>query len=392
MKQHLKALLKKNKTMYDILLWCYTYYNAFMIWLKMLFFRFLKIKEKKIIIVSYFGKGYGDNGKYLAEEFLKSNEYEVYWATKEQYKKSLPENIKYVKYNSIKYYYHLSTAKIWINNSRFPLGTIKRKKQFYFLGWHSSLRMKKIEREIENMLPKQYVKSCISDSKKINLMSSGCEVSYNTYRNYFWYNGEIVKYGTPRCDLFFNNDAKAKLKDKICNKYNIPKDNKIILYAPTFRRNSNSGYLDVNKFCEKLSNNLYTILVRFHPISKQSFKSHNNIINVTEYNDMQELICISDFLVTDFSGCCFDMMINNKPCILYLEDIKKYLSNERELNFLPEDLPFSKVYSVDELVNEILHFNANDYYKKIIEFSKKINLKEDGNASKNIVLAIKERI
>ncbi len=57
-------------------------------------------------------------GKYICEH-LKNNNYKIYWATTKKYKNTLPNNVNFVKYNSIKYLYHLATSKIRINNARF---------------------------------------------------------------------------------------------------------------------------------------------------------------------------------------------------------------------------------------------------------------------------------
>lgn len=351
-------------------------------------FSVFPIDTTKVIIVSYSGKGYGDNGKYIAEELIKDKELKIYWAAKSKYKKSLPNNIRYVKMNSIKYLYHLSTAKVWINNSRFAYGTRKRKKQFYIQTWHSSLRMKKIEKDAEELLNPQYIKTCKKDSKMINLIVSGCEFSSNTYKNSFWYEGDILNCGTPRCDIFFYKNKILSLKQEICNKYNIDASKKIILYAPTFRKNmdENKAYINYNKMLTYLKNE-YNLLVRFHPISKYKL-NNKDIIDVTQYPDMQELIAISDFLITDYSGCCFDMLIKDNPCILFTKDKKEYFKKERDLYFSLDELPFPQVeneYNLSKMLND---FNYEEYREKTNRFKKEIKIYEKGIASKEIAKII----
>ncbi|HHX70062.1 MAG TPA: hypothetical protein GX708_18690, partial [Gallicola sp.] len=42
--------------------------------------RVFPVKSNKIVIVNYEGKGFGDNGKYIAQELLKnSDKYEIVW-------------------------------------------------------------------------------------------------------------------------------------------------------------------------------------------------------------------------------------------------------------------------------------------------------------------------
>ena len=69
--------------------------------------------------------------------------------------------------------------------------------------------------------------------------------------------GKIEKCGTPRCDIFFNDKAKEQIKRKILNQYNIDKEKKIILYAPTFRKNNEKeNTINFEQLNEIIKNNL----------------------------------------------------------------------------------------------------------------------------------------
>lgn len=148
-------------------------------------------------------------------------------------KENIP-GVRKVKITSLRYIYELCTSKIIITNFRTTDTFIKRKNQYYIQTWHSSLRLKQIEKDAEDTLPKDYVKMAIDDSKKLDLLLSGCKYSTDIFKRAFWYDGEIFEHGTPRNDIFFqkNSDLNNKIKEKL----NINKDKKIILYAPTFRK------------------------------------------------------------------------------------------------------------------------------------------------------------
>jgi CDP-glycerol glycerophosphotransferase len=360
-------------------------------------FRVFKVEKNKIFIVNYRGKGYGDNGKYIANELIKDNseDYKIYWAVKNINNiKEFPNEITPIRINSLKYFFHLATSKIWINNSRFEPYVRKRKNQFYIQTWHSSLRLKKIEMDIANMLSKYYIKSIKNESKMIDLMICGSDFSYDTYRRAFLYNGRIEKIGTPRCDILFNKDFGNQIREKLINAYGIDKNKKIILYAPTFRDNSNNNewMIQLEDLYSKIGNE-YNILVRLHPnMKKNPFKESKSIIDVTDYPDMQELICAIDMLITDYSGCSFDMLIANKPCILYIPDLDEYLKKERELYFDIKSLPFCISYNMEQLINNIVLFDKKEYYKRVQDFSLKINLYENGNATKEICKIIRKVI
>lgn len=363
--------------------------------LKILFLcmRIFEIKKNKIVITSYYGKGYGDSAKYICKELIRrNNNYDIIWLVNDL-NEDFPSYIRKVKYKSIKGFYALATAGIWIDNSRKHDYILKRKNQYYIQTWHSSLRLKKIEGDAIEDLPRDYIRNAKSDSKKIDLLTVGCKFSEETFDRCFWYYGCKLRCGTPRCDIFFQKDEIAKIKMKIKKKYHIKNETKIILYAPTFKKNSRDNEIDYNMLINNLNlNGKYVLFVRFHPISKSTVKSSDKIINMTNYPDIQELISICDFMITDYSGCCFDAMIANKPCILFTPDFEKYIKTERKLTFDFNEIPFKRTYNINELVNEILKFDYKKYKQKIELFNKKIGSYEKGTASSQIVDIIDERI
>lgn len=97
-----------------------------------LFFAFFKVKNNKIVVSNFYGKGYGDNPKYLVEELLKYNKLDIVWLIKKPKDLSIPSNIRQVKIFSVQSVYELLTGKVWIDNCRKYFFTIfLRKKRRY---------------------------------------------------------------------------------------------------------------------------------------------------------------------------------------------------------------------------------------------------------------------
>lgn len=343
-----------------------------------------KIKNNKIFFSNMSGKGYGDSPKYICEEFLNDKNYELVWALNDLNDKSVPKQVKIAKKYSLNYFYHLATSKIIINDARFPLFFSKRKKQFYIQTWHSPLRLKKIELDAKENLSENHIRVMKNDSRYIDLMISGCDFSYNIYHNSFMYFGKIEKCGTPRCDLFFDIKRINYIKNNLSKLYNT-KDKKIILYVPTFRSSSKveDYIIDYKKLINQLKDE-YIFLIKLHPHVTYKIENYKNVIDVSKYSDTQELICFCDLMITDYSSCCFDALIANKPCILFIKDLDNYLKKERELYFDFNDLPFEKIKNEDILASHILNFDKKKYKSEIEKFNKKIGLYENGNACKKI--------
>lgn len=350
-------------------------------------FRIFKIKNNKITFVNFTGKGYGDSPKYILEKLHKENkDLDFVWLVKNLNDNSIPDYVRKVKIFSIKSFYELATSKVWVNNSRFDQFVRKRKNQFYIQTWHSPLRLKKIEMDAFDNMSDYYKKVIKNDSEMIDLMISGCDFSYNIYKHSFMYNGEIARIGTPRCDLFFDREIVNIKRKKICDFYKIEENKKIILYAPTFRtkREVKEYLMDYKKVITNLDDN-YVILVRLHPRMNFEMEESKKIINATRYPDMQELICATDFMITDYSSCCFDMLIADKPCFLFIKDIKDYIKEERNLYFDIEKLPFYKTQKEEELILFFKNFDNSKYNIEINKFKKRINLYENGQAGDKLV-------
>ena len=146
-------------------------------------FRLLPIKNNRILVENFFGKGFGDSPKYIVKELLngKTLDLEVIWLVKGKFYTDIPSEIKQVKRGTLAELYYLSTSKVWIDNERKHLGVVKRRKQYYIQTWHSPLRLKKIEMDACENLTEFYKKTIKHDSKNMDLISAGCDFSYNIY-------------------------------------------------------------------------------------------------------------------------------------------------------------------------------------------------------------------
>ena len=91
-----------------------------------------------------------------------------------------------------------------------------------------------MERAAINKLSKRYIDSAKNDSKMINLFLSNSDFSTFLIRRDMWYSGKILQKGLPRTDVLLNGDRNKKAK-KVKSCLSINEDNKILLYAPTFR-------------------------------------------------------------------------------------------------------------------------------------------------------------
>lgn len=360
-------------------------------------FRIFKIKNNKIVLSNFCGKGYGDNGKYIVEELLRrGGDWDIVWLIKDLNEK-MPNGVRKVKFKSLKSIYEQVTAHVWIDNRRKPVYVVKRKRQFYIMTWHSNIALKKVEKDVTSKLSKAYIKNAKHDSKMIDVFLSGSKWETNCIRDSFWYDGKVLDIGYPRQDIFVNNSTNSNdIIKRVRQYYGIKENAKMLLYAPTFRKSQNEESLSVYNLkwdktliaFEKRFGGEWVGMMRLHPnVSRLKDKLNipNNIIDVTAYNDMQELILSCDCLITDYSSTIMEAGIANKYGFIYASDIDEYNKDRGSYFELENELPFPFAPDNDTLIDNILHFDATLYFRNLHNFLiNKYGVICNGNASLTI--------
>jgi CDP-glycerol glycerophosphotransferase len=215
------------------------------------------------------------------------------------------------------------------------------------------------------------------------------------YRESFWYEGEILEIGSPRNDILINTFIWKNIKKKLI----LPEDCKVILYAPTFR-DANSfdvytiNYIKIIKTVEGLYGGKWFFLVRLHPnllLNSSKMQVPAWVINVTAYPDVQELLGITDILITDYSSIMFDFMFTKRPVFIYAADYYEY-KKERDIYISLLETPFLVAENNEQLIDNILSFNKNKYKSDIDNFINHVGCFECGNASQSVVKTIEDII
>jgi CDP-glycerol glycerophosphotransferase len=138
----------------------------------------------------------------------------------------------------------------------------------------------------------------------------------------------------------------------------------------------------------------WKVMVRLHPNllgMDKKMRYSKDVINVSNYPDINELISICDILITDYSSCMFDALNIEKNVILYAIDIEEY-RRDRDTYFSMNSLPFPLAKDEDELIEIILNFNEENYVDQINNFKKEYRIFDDGRASERIVEKIRKEL
>lgn len=368
--------------------------------------RIFPIDKRKIVMWTFEGDGgYGCSPKYVAEEIIKSNQagrtnYEIIWLLNDTEKK-FPAEIKKVKSTLWSRAYHLSTAGTWVSNTRTFYGARKRKKQCYIQTWHGTIAIKPIGKYRGNLFPKIAYLVSAYDSKLIDYVLSGSKWCDAMYRDGLIYDGKIIKTGTPRCDVLFNQ--REEKRQQMRWEYQIPEDAKIMLYAPTFRGGSQNKSRSVNtpettidfvrviEALEKRFGGTWYIFLRLHPqlaVKMRGIKvrqASDRLIDVSRRPDMNEIIAGADAFLTDYSSAIFEGAMIGQPGFIYADDLEEYVADRGNLFFDMYKLPFPTALNNNELMENILEFDEEKYEEVLLQFMDEVGMSEDGKASKRVV-------
>lgn len=353
------------------------------------------LNSKKIFFSSYEGKQYSCNPKAVYE--LLNNKEKKYCCIWEYNSPTIPEalkkNVIIVKHNSLSYFFHILTAKYIITNSGVSAAISLRKNQVCVNTWHGGGAYKKVgavvdekvngtsRKELE-IIAKQTSYFLSSSEKFTEVMEKSTFISKNKFLNV----------GMPRNDIFFVPSRLEQLREKVRKYYNLLDKKKVVLIAPTYRGNSgNMQYVTLIPDIERLVKTLegrfggeWVAMYRNH-YYKNSIENDPSIIDVSGYQDMQELLCLADVLITDYSSCIWDYSLIYRPCFLFVPDLYEY-ENERG-GFYTEISTWPGIVceNDEELENEISHYNEFEYVQKVKKHHYSLGSYDKGTAAKQLI-------
>ena len=369
-----------------------------------------KVDNKLIVFASFNGHGFNDSPKAIYNYIKNSNEFEGYkfvWGFKDTQKYSFLEsaNTRVVNIKSKDFLKEAARSKYWIFNYKIPEYMFPKKEQVFLQCWHGT-PLKRLGCDLEHFsnamnTVDEITKRYEIETSKFSYFLSPSAFASEKFISAWNMKAQgkediILEVGYPRNDFLMNyKEADAQ---RIKSDLNLPKDKKVILYAPTYRDNQyngKSGYvfkneIDFDLLKEKLSEE-YIILFRAHYFVANSFdfkKYEGFLYDVSGYDDISELYVISDMLITDYSSVFFDYANLKRPIIFYMYDLEEYRDELRGFYFGLEELPGNIVKTEAELIAEIANSREFTFDEKYKSFNDKFNYLDDGNATKRVVAEV----
>ena len=348
------------------------------------------INPKSIFIFPQQGNNLNGNMFYIAKEIATNEQYDdftIYIGYTSPNKKkfegllknyNILNKVKLVKNETAGFAKKLARSKYLLTDTSMPTYFIKRKEQIYLNTWHGT-PLKTLGKSTENdffdianvqknfvvsdylLYPSEYMKDIMIE----DYMLEG--IAHN----------KIMLCGYPRNEVFFRENIQ-----EIKEQYGF-KNKMLIAYMPTWRgsvRNIdietqlNIAENHIKQISKELKDN-QILCVNMHPYinNKIDLTQYKNVKQFPENVETYDFLSICDILITDYSSVFFDFAITNKKIILFTYDEEEYFK-DRGVYFKLDELPFPKVYNIEDLIKEInspIQYNVTEFLNKFCKYDRK---------------------
>ena len=343
-------------------------------------FKPFRLKENRITFISNRRNSISGNYESIYAELIKDKNIDI--------KTVLDTKERFI--SCFKYGYYLASSKVILIDDyiRSVYEIRKRKDNYLIQVWHACGAFKAFG---FSRLSKE---GCWSQDSRSHRTYDYCLVSSRKvakhYAEAFGMNVDrVIATGVPRTDIFFDEAYKREIRAKIFSTYPMLKDKKVILFAPTFRGSSKKegNYphyrFDYKKIFESFGDE-YRIIIKHHPhvnnkpVIENEYKAR--VIDLSKNEELNELLFVTDILITDYSSVIFEAALLDIPMLFYAFDLDEYISRRgfycEYISFIPGKL----VKNMDEIIDALMvgDFEAD----KIIEFKKDFFDDLDGKSGK----------
>lgn len=345
MHQRLVYILKHNAAIQTI-------YRVVMSFVFRMLGLLIKTDDNLVLFVSFMGLNFNDSPKAIYDYMKAHPKYKSYrcvWALENPSK--FPE-LETVKIDTPAYFKTALKAKYWVTNTNIERGLhFKKKGQKYLNTWHG-VALKHIGNDVvgRNDFNFDTVDHlCVCGDYDERVYKSAFRAKESSY----------LKCGLPRNEELWNvTDEKTV---EMQRKLGIPADKKVILYAPTWRESTDGGKsyeikppINFDKWRDGLGDE-YVILFRaHHQTTKVLGVQYDEFVrDVSDYPAVNDLMIVSDMLITDYSAIAFDYSILCRPIFCYAYDYDTYLAERGTYFDIDDRYPNKSCRTEEELLAKI---------------------------------------
>ncbi len=198
--------------------------------------------------------------------------------------------------------------------------------------------------------------------------------------------------GISRTDVFFKQSYLNKARAHVYECMPEAEGKKVILYAPTFRGHladaSSPDQLDVPKLMEALGGS-YVLVCKHHPFVKHPPEipaaCSGFAKDVTGELSIDELLCVSDICISDYSSLVFEYSLFNRPMIFFAYDLEEYFDWRGFYYDYHELAPGPVFRTNEEIIDYICHVKERFDAARVARFREHFMSACDGHSTERIL-------
>ncbi|NTW71644.1 MAG: hypothetical protein HGA49_05320 [Eubacteriaceae bacterium] len=203
---------------------------------------------------------------------------------------------------------------------------------------------------------------------------------------------KVYPTGIPRTDVFFDKEYEESTKADLYKAYPELLGKKVIMFAPTFRGNgAKTAYYDFDQInYEKLyemCGDEYVVIFKMHPFVKKGLEypaEYEGVFyDMSENREINDLLFITDLMITDYSSTCFDYSLLNKPMLFFAYDLEDYISKRDFYYDFESFVPGKICRTFDDLLEAIK--NEDYEFEKVGIFRDKFFEHTDGKSTDRVI-------
>ena len=374
MKSLVKKVLQKVRRLFYIIVYKF-------------FCLFTKLDDRKVLFLSSSRDSLTGNFIFVYDEISKRNKYNINMFLK----KSLKDRYGFFeRFSLIK---AIATSKYIFLDDFYPMiYALKLRKGTELIQlWHAMGAYKRVgyARGSKDGAP---VKHSLTHKNYTGAIVSS-EAIRKDYAEAFGISIDKIRaLGIPRTDIFFDKKYKDVILKRYHKKYPMLKNKKVIMFAPTFRGAGQKSahydfeWMDFDRLKKEYKKD-YVCIIKLHPFIKNrpdyNFENDDFYIDLTNEREINDLLFLTDILITDYSSVIFEYSFFKKPVIFYVPDLDQYKDSRDFFYDLDKYTYGDVVEDFDSLLKSIKLTKVDK--KKLKEFNDFFCSSCDGKSTKRVV-------
>ncbi len=292
--------------------------------------------EDAVLFSTFGGRSAGDSPLALHDELVRRDyPYRLIWEVVDG-TAVVPDGAVTVVIGSREHLRALHTSRHLVANNNFPFYYSKHPDQKYLQTWHGT-PLKKIGQHVPAPnLSLSYRDLMSREAKAWDLLLAQNDFASTTLPEALEYDGEVLNLGYPRNDLLSTgSDAdRARVRARL----GLPPGRTdralrarpgATTCAPRRVATRMVNHLDLDRVSQAFGGGS-VLLVRGHSNTPGlGDVTAANVVDVSRYPDITELMLVADVLITDYSSMMFDFASTGRPMLFLTPDLAEYAGSTR---------------------------------------------------------------